>query len=143
MAALPNPKHERFAQELAKGGSQVDAYARAGYSPHDSAAARLFGNVRIQARLAELQERAAIRTEITAADIAEQLEEDRQFARSLNQASAAVSATVAKAKVLGIMVERSQVEQTSKDEREASDAELVHIARGGGDGTAQAPARPH
>jgi phage terminase small subunit len=35
MSALDNPKHERFAQELAKGKSQVEAYAEAGYKPSE------------------------------------------------------------------------------------------------------------
>jgi phage terminase small subunit len=107
---LKNARHERFAQELAKGKSQVDAYEAAGYRPHDSAAARLFGNVRVAARLDELKVRAAEKAVITAADIAQQLDEDREFARDLKQAAAAVSASMGKAKVLGLIVDRANVE---------------------------------
>jgi phage terminase small subunit len=106
MPPLKNSRQERFAQELAKGKSQVEAYALAGYKPHDSAAARLFGNVRIRDRVTELKERAAEKAEVTVADIVRQLDEDREFARAKDSAAAAVSATMGKAKVLGLIIER-------------------------------------
>ena len=34
---LKNPRHERYAQELAKGKSQAEAYEAAGYKPSRSA----------------------------------------------------------------------------------------------------------
>jgi hypothetical protein len=37
---LKNARHERFAQELAKGASQAEAYARAGYKPSEQIRAR-------------------------------------------------------------------------------------------------------
>ncbi len=101
---LKNARHERFAQELAKGKSQVAAYKAAGYKPNDSASARLCGNVRIKERLLELQVRVAEKAVVTAADIAAQLDEDRAVARKLKQGSAAVSATMGKAKVLGLVI---------------------------------------
>jgi len=73
MPALSNPKHERFAQGLAKGLSQSDAYEEAGYNPSRSAAARLAADVNICERVAEIQERAATRAEITVASITERL----------------------------------------------------------------------
>jgi phage terminase small subunit len=112
MPALSNARHERFAQELAKGLSQVEAYRIAGFQPHDSAAARLFGNVRVQERLAEILGKAAVRAEITAADIAKQLDEDRDFARECATPAAMVAATMGKAKVLGLIVDRSKVDLT-------------------------------
>jgi hypothetical protein len=51
---LKNTRHERFAQELAKGKSQVDAYETAGYKPNDGHAARLAGNGRVRDRVLEL-----------------------------------------------------------------------------------------
>lgn len=65
MPPLDNPRHERFAQGLAKGQTQIEAYTTAGFKPHDSAAARLCGNVRIQARVAELQSAGAQEAETT------------------------------------------------------------------------------
>jgi hypothetical protein len=52
---LKNARHERFAQELAKGQSQVEAYAAAGYKPDRGAATRMSANVSVRERLAELQ----------------------------------------------------------------------------------------
>jgi hypothetical protein len=73
MPALENPRHERFAQELAKGKTATEAYVEAGFRPNDGNAARLKGNDRIAARVAEIQERAAVRVEITVAGITEKL----------------------------------------------------------------------
>jgi hypothetical protein len=109
MAVLPNAKHERFAQELAKGASQREAYVTAGYKPDDGAASRLSSNVKVQGRVTDLLQRAATRAETTAADIARQLDEDRIFARENGAASAAVAATMGKAKVLGLIIDKSDV----------------------------------
>lgn len=68
MPILPNPKHEAFAQALAKGASAADAYAQAGYKASRSAASRLSTNVNIEARVAELVERISEKAEWTAAD---------------------------------------------------------------------------
>lgn len=110
MAALKNTRHERFAQELAKGKSQAEAYELAGYKASRSAAARLAADVNICERVATMQKGAAERAEITVADIAKQLDEDRAFARKMKSASAAVAATMGKAKVLGLVVDKSQVD---------------------------------
>jgi phage terminase small subunit len=65
---LKNARHERFAQELAKGEHASTAYKLAGYSAvgnsAESAAARLFKNVKVAARIAEL--RAIVSDKITA-----------------------------------------------------------------------------
>lgn len=73
MPPLENTRHERFAQELAKGKSQFEAYGNAGYSPSRSAASRLAEDVNICKRVAELAEKVAKRTELTAASITERL----------------------------------------------------------------------
>lgn len=70
---LKSQRHERFAQELAKGKSQTQAYTDAGYEGDVTAASRLSRNVNVQARVAELKERAAARTEITVASLTERL----------------------------------------------------------------------
>ena len=61
MPALPNSKHERFAQLVAQGLSATKAYIEAGFSKNnaDSNAARLSGNERISARIKEIQNRVA------------------------------------------------------------------------------------
>lgn len=110
---LKNARHEKFAQELAKGKSQEDAYRSAGYSGDRTAACRLATNVNVTARLGQLKERAAEKAVVTAADIAAQLDEDRAFARDLKQAAAAVSASMGKAKVLGLLEEKSKIDITT------------------------------
>ncbi len=110
MPALQNARHERFAQELAKGKSQADAYLAASYTGDRTAASRLSTNVNVTARVAELQSEAAVEAVVTAADIARQLDEDRQFARECVSPAAMVAATMGKAKVLGLIVDKSKVD---------------------------------
>ena len=69
MPVLKNQRHERFAQELAKGKSATDAYLAAGYtgkqkSLHE-AASRLSRSVKVQSRVTEIQQRGAERAEVT------------------------------------------------------------------------------
>lgn len=64
---LKNARHERFAQELARGKSQTEAYAVAGYSPNRGAACRLAENANIAARVAEILAAAANLATIDAA----------------------------------------------------------------------------
>lgn len=70
---LDNARHERFAQELAKGASQVEAYRLAGYAPIEANASRLIRNDKVATRVAELKLAAAERTEITKARVLEEL----------------------------------------------------------------------
>lgn len=108
MPVLENARHEQFAQHLAKGLSASEAYVKAGYKANDGNAATLKGNQRVKARLVELQSKAAERTVVTVEDIARQLDEDREFARETGAASAMVSATLGKAKVLGLIVDKAE-----------------------------------
>ncbi len=63
MPVLKNARHERFVQGVVKGISAGPAYTAAGYkatgNAAETAAARLFRNVQVQARRAELQGRTA------------------------------------------------------------------------------------
>jgi len=73
MAALANSKHERFCQALAKGETADAAYVTAGYDADRGNAIRLKGKPHIQARVAELNERAATRAEISKSWVMERL----------------------------------------------------------------------
>lgn len=112
MGALSNPRHERFAQALAKGKTQLQAYVEAGYKPDDGAAARLSGNVRVRTRLTELQQRAAVRAEITVASITERLlaiaarAEEKEDAPMLSVARASYMDA---AKLNGLVVDKAEV----------------------------------
>jgi phage terminase small subunit len=67
MPALENPKHERFAQELAKGIAADKAYEAAGFKPNRGNAATLKQKESISNRVTELlSEREAIHAQATA-----------------------------------------------------------------------------
>lgn len=109
MSVLKNPKHERFAQELAKGKSQAEAYKEAGYSPSEPNASRLRSNEKVQARLAEIMERAAVRTEVTLAGITERLIRIAEKGEALGEApglSVARQASMDAAKLHGLVVDK-------------------------------------
>lgn len=109
MPVLPNPRHESFAQALAKGKTADEAYALAGYKPNRGNAATLKANQSILDRVAELQQRAAKKVEVTVESLAIELEEARQIAIAEKQSSAAVSATMGKAKLFGLGVEHRKL----------------------------------
>ncbi len=108
MPALSNPRHERFAQELAKGLSATDAMRAAGYSRDRGKAARLTANDSIKGRVAEIQERGALRSEVTVASLTSMLLDDRKLARELGQPAAAVSAIEKIGKLHQLFVERTE-----------------------------------
>jgi phage terminase small subunit len=116
MPVLENARHERFAQELAKGKTQEQAYIDAGYSENGArvSASQLLTNPNVAKRLTELQERAAIRVEWDVVDAIRELEEARVAAGSAEtvQASAMISATMGKAKLLGLVVDKAESKTT-------------------------------
>lgn len=109
---LKNARHEKFAQELAKGKSQVQAYADAGYKPDDGASARLSGNVRVQERLDELKSLAAKRTVVTVENITQRLlkiAEKGEGAADAPLLSVARASLMDAAKLNGLIVDRAKV----------------------------------
>lgn len=122
MPALKNTRHERFAQELAKGKSQVEAYRLSGYDgtgpAMEASASRLVRNAKVASRLAELQAGAAKRTEITVASITERLMRLSDKAEKLGDApglQASRAAAMDAAKLNGLIIEKSQRELTGAD----------------------------
>lgn len=113
MTALSNPKHERFAQELAKGKTATEAYVIAGYKPNQPNAARLISNDMVKARVAEIQERSVVRTEITLESLIREAGEIQLAAMADKQHSAATAALTAKAKLAGLWVDRSETENVN------------------------------
>ncbi len=87
MRSLKNPKHERFAQELAKGKTADEAYQNAGFKPNRGNAARLKANENIRARVNELQtrvvERVLEKTALTKEWVLEGLREN--YERAMQQ----------------------------------------------------------
>lgn len=68
MPVLRNAKHEAFAQALAKGRSQEEAYADAGFKPHRQNASRLMTKDDVRRRVEEIKARISEKAEWTAAD---------------------------------------------------------------------------
>lgn len=122
MPALTNPRHERFAQELAKGKTQAEAYAEAGYKPSESNASTLRSNQKVQARLSELQDRAAVRTEITVAGITERLLKIAAKGEESSDApmlQAARASLMDAAKLNGLIVDKSEGKLTVISQEDA------------------------
>jgi hypothetical protein len=118
MPALPNPRHERYAQLIVEGlangdskpYSQSRAYIAAGYTARDgdrnhrsaqASSSRLLSRV-IQ-RVRELQQIAAKNAVETAEKMARELNEIQHEARADKAHAAAVSAVLGKARLLNIM----------------------------------------
>lgn len=116
MPVLKNARHEAFAQAVAKGKSASEAYLAAGYKVNAKtaaeAASRLSRNVKVSARVAELQQKVARKVEVTVESLAGELEEARFLAIAEKQTSAAVSATMGKAKLFGLGIENRRLSGT-------------------------------
>lgn len=112
MPVLKNAKHERFAQEMAKGETADAAYELAGFSANRGNAIRLKANESVAARVAEIQGKAAVRTEITVASITERLlaiatrGEGKDDAPMLSVARASLMDA---AKLNGLVVEKQEI----------------------------------
>lgn len=112
MPVLKNTRHEAFAQALAKGKTQDEAYRIAGYTPSRHHAHRLATKGYIVARLSELQAKVAKKVEVTLESLYGELEEARGIAIKEKQSSAAVSATMGKAKLAGLVVDKHKLSGT-------------------------------
>ena len=108
MPALSNQRQELFCQLLKRGMPAIKAYPLAGYNAHRSAPARLCGNVRVKQRLTELTRHIAVKTRVTVETISAQLDEDRAFAKAVEQAGPALNATIAKAKLHGLIIDKKE-----------------------------------
>ncbi len=110
MGILKNPKEEKFAQTFVQTNSSSDAY-RAAYKADKMAAtsihveaARVKHRPRVTLRIQELQEEIKMQHDITIESLLQELEEARTVALTCEtpQTSAAVSATMGKAKLTGL-----------------------------------------
>lgn len=117
MPVLANQKHELFAQAIAKGASQREAYCKAGYTQSskpnvtDAAASRLFSDVRVQARIAEILERAADSVNYDLAWFLEQGAALFKAAKDAGDHSAASAQYQRLATVAGVWVEKTEGSQ--------------------------------
>jgi hypothetical protein len=142
MPALANPRYERFAQELfkavAKGGNHMAAYMAAGYCASGNKKAAKVGACRllktsaeIYRRVQELQAQVARRKRITVESVVAELEDARLMAEEERQAAAMTAASMGKAKISGLLVDK--VEQgkagdfANKSSDEIAEAVLLEI----------------
>lgn len=147
MPVLPNAKHERFAQELAKGKSATEAYVLAGYKANDGNAATLKGNQSISERVTELLERSAIRAEVSVASITERLIRISEKGEAIGEPaglSVARQAAMDAAKLHGLIVEKKETGRPGDFARMDENELDAFIARekitlGGGDSGEDAP----
>ena len=131
MPMLRNPKREAFAQSVANGTSLVDAARAAGYDESRAykTASELRKRADIAARIVEVLAKRTKLAEIHAvydmrACLAE-TNEALQMARTNGQPSHMVAAITLKAKLVGLLVERRQIDY--KNVGELSDAELESL----------------
>ena len=116
------PRQEAFVREYAIDLNATKAAIRAGYSEKTaySQGQRLLKNVEVSAAIENTQEAHAERCNVTIDGLTEELEAARILAYTNGQASAAVSATMGKAKLHGLLVEAREASRMSP--REALDA---------------------
>ena len=110
MGILKNPKEELFAQAFVQTNSSSDAYRKA-YNAENMAATsihveatRVKKRPSVSLRIKELQEEIKMQHNITVESLLQELEEARTVALTCEtpQTSAAVSATMGKAKLTGL-----------------------------------------
>lgn len=134
MPVLSNPRHERFAQELAKGKSATEAYVIAGFKANSGNAATLKAQQSISKRADEIRaerfkiaekatEKAAERLSVTVESLIVEAEEARQLAMQIGQPSAAIAAVKEKGILSGTRIEKSE-RKTFTDARHLTDDEL-------------------
>ena len=127
MPILKDPQHERFAQLRAEGVTIDQAYVDAGFRKNRSNASRLNSKEHIQERIKELQARIVEKHDVTMESILNELEEARALAmKDEKGASAAVSATMGKAKLCGLIVDKKE-DVTARRTNEQIDARILEL----------------
>ena len=130
-------KQEKFCMVYVETGNASEAYRQA-YNAENMKeasinvnASKLLADAKISLRIKELKSGHAKRHELTIDDLVDELEEARQAALLAEspQSSAAVSATMGKAKLLGLVVDKSDVKISSV--KELTNEQLAIIAAGG------------
>ncbi|OEZ02309.1 MULTISPECIES: terminase small subunit [Stenotrophomonas] len=109
-AAPLTAKQQRFVQEYLKDQNGTQAAIRSGYSEKTAKqqGSRLLTEPRIQAAVRVGQQKMAKKAEVTVDSLMAELEQARKLALKEKQASAAVTATMGKGKLAGLLVEKRQ-----------------------------------
>ena len=124
MADKLTPKQEKFAQKYVELGNASEAYRQSyntdnmGYGSIKVEACRLLQNPNVSLTIIELQDAHRKRHDVTVDTITAELDESRALAIADNQLSVSVSATMGKAKIHGLVVDKAQqrlVDEDGKD----------------------------
>lgn len=119
------PKQEQFARLYVETGNASEAYRQA-YNADNmkpetvtNEAYKLLQDPDISAMVDGLKEEARQRHAVTVGDLLSELEQARAaaLAAPTPQSSAAVSATMGKAKMLGLLVDKAEISQVIQEER--------------------------
>ena len=127
MGILSNAKHELFAQGIARGKTQDEAYVQAGYKRNRRNASRLRTNEDVIQRIAELVAKAAEKFEVTLESLVREADAIQRDAHAAGQYSAASGALQAKAKLAGLWVEKSENTNRNVDATRITDEQLAEI----------------
>jgi phage terminase small subunit len=130
-------KQEKFCMVYIETGNASEAYRQA-YNAENMKeasinvnASKLLTDAKISLRVKELKSGHVKRHELTVNDLVKELEEARKAALGAEnpQSSAAVAATMGKAKLLGLVVDKTDIKLTSA--KELTNEQLAVIAAGG------------
>ena len=115
------PMQEAFVQHYIKNGNGHQAYCAAGYKVDnmsrdaiDTEVKRLKKHPLISLRIQEYYDKTQAKTEITVESLCLKLGEVFLNAKACEQNNAAVSALMAQAKLLGLVIDKAKVENTIK-----------------------------
>ncbi|WP_115540021.1 terminase small subunit [Xanthomonas campestris] len=102
------PRQKRFVAEYLKDQNATQAAIRTGYSERTAKqqGSRLLTNADVAAAVCAGQRKVAKKAEVTVDSLLVELEQARKLALREKQASAAVTATMGKGKLSGLLVER-------------------------------------
>ncbi|PDV86265.1 Terminase small subunit [Rhizobium sp. H4] len=117
MTVLKNSRHEAFCLAVVRGESATGAYAnvyRATGRTAEVNGSKLLRNTAVGERIIELQGTAAKRTTKTVESLVADLDQTIAFARECRNPTAIVAAINAQAKLLGLVVERSELTVMNK-----------------------------
>jgi phage terminase small subunit len=130
-------KQERFCMVYVETGNASEAYRQA-YNAENMSneaigveASRMLDHPIVTLKIKELKSGHTKRHELTIDDLVKQLEEARQVALALEnpQCSAAISATMGTAKLLGLVVDKTDIKLTNA--KELTNEQLAAIASSG------------
>jgi hypothetical protein len=131
MPILSNPKHERFAQAISNGKTLEKAYEEAGYKPSKSNGSQLKQRTDVSERINEILTQSCARlvenVDYSREKILAEIEEARMMALNLEMPGAAWQAAIAKARILGLIIDRREVGDAGAFDA-MTDEELVREA---------------